>query len=77
LFHLQSRLLAFLRITGAAGGLPPSRFHSGDRHVSKFVAEALLLVSLLSACGQKGPLVLPPPEGMEIPQQQDQNKPKK
>lgn len=45
--------------------------------MSKLVVEVLLIVSLLSACGQKGPLVLPPPEGMEIPQQQDQSKQKK
>jgi predicted small lipoprotein YifL len=45
--------------------------------VSKLVMTALLMVSLLSACGQKGPLVLPPPEGMDIPQQPDQSKPKK
>ncbi len=45
--------------------------------MSKLVVEALLMVSVLSACGQKGPLVLPPPEGMETPQQQDQSKPKK
>lgn len=37
----------------------------------------LLFVTVLTACGQKGPLVLPPPEGAEQPQPPDQNKDKK
>ncbi|MCU0734279.1 MAG: lipoprotein [Methylotetracoccus sp.] len=40
----------------------------------KHVLAALLLVVSVSGCGQKGPLILPPPEGAETQQQQDQNK---
>lgn len=54
--------------------LPGAAF--GRLHLLTRVLNGLLIALVLAGCGQKGPLILPPPEGAEQPQSPTEDKAK-